>query len=163
MGRSITETLMGAVVLIVAISFAVVAYQSSSLESSNLYMVAAKFDSVDGIGLGDEVRIGGIKVGTVQKMSLDQKTYMAELVLGIRNTVDVPKDTSAAIVSESLLGSKYIALSPGASDDMLKSGDVITVTQSSVNLETLIGKFMFSGGEDESSNAGSDEELDLSL
>lgn len=155
MGRSLTETLMGAVVLIVAISFATFAYQSSSIQTNDLYSLTARFDNVDGVGVGDDIRIGGIKVGVVQAMDLDPQTYMAVLTLGIRNDVPVPADSTAAIVSESLLGSKYIALDPGGDDMMLKDGESISITQSSVNLETLIGKFMFSG--DGKSSGGEEE------
>lgn len=149
MQRNMIETLMGALVLVIAFSFGVFAYQSSSYKTTDSYQVSAKFDSVDGIGPGSDVRIGGIKIGVVDTLTLDSKSYRAVVTLSLQNGVPVPLDSTAAIVSEGLLGGKYVALEPGADEEMLSDGDEIEFTQSSVNLETLIGKFMFSDGDGE--------------
>jgi phospholipid/cholesterol/gamma-HCH transport system substrate-binding protein len=146
MGRSVFETLMGAVVLVVAISFMSFAYQSSNLRPVDGYPVKATFDSVAGVGLGSDVRIGGIKIGVISDMTLDPQTYKAILTLQIKNGIKLPTDSSASVVSDGLLGSKYIKIEPGADEKMLAAGSTITYTQSSVNIEELIGKMVFSGG-----------------
>ncbi|MCC7260005.1 MAG: outer membrane lipid asymmetry maintenance protein MlaD [Alphaproteobacteria bacterium] len=146
MGRSILETLIGAIVILVAAGFGYFAYNSSSIKQEAGYDISAKFDSVDGIGLGSEVRMGGVKIGVVTDLALEPETYLAVLSLHINEAVKLPEDSNAAIVSDGLLGAKYVALTPGSEEAMLKDDDQIQFTQSSVNLEAMIGKFMFSGG-----------------
>lgn len=144
MERSLAETLMGAAVLLVAVFFGMFAYNSSNMKPANTYPLKAKFDSVDGVGIGNDVRIGGVKIGVVSDVELDPETYMAVMTIEVGNGIKLSKDTSASIVSESLLGSKYVSLSPGGDETNLKAGDYIKHTQSSVNIESLIGRFMFS-------------------
>lgn len=146
MKKNLLETIMGAVVLIVAAAFLAFAYEGSQMRVEDGYTVTAKFANASGIALGSAVRIGGIKVGVVNNMSLDPQTYEAVVGMQIRHGTQVPKDSSAAIVSSGLLGEKYIQLVPGSDDKMLASGGKLQFTQSAVNLEELIGKFMFSGG-----------------
>lgn len=146
MNRNVIETVLGAVVLVVAAIFISVVYETRNVSGGDGYHVKAAFDNVAGIAAGSDVRIGGIKIGTVTKMELDAKTYRAWVDMVIKPDVELPEDSSAAIVSEGLLGGKYVNLVPGADDRMLVHGDEIRFTQSSVNLEELIGKFMFSGG-----------------
>jgi phospholipid/cholesterol/gamma-HCH transport system substrate-binding protein len=146
MQKNVLETLMGAVVLAVAGGFLFFAYKGSEVRVEEGYAVTANFSNIAGITLGSDVRIGGIKVGTVTNLALDPETYDAVARINIHNGTDIPKDSTASIVSSGLLGDKYIQISPGGDDAMLKSGEKINYTQSSVNLEELIGKFMFSGG-----------------
>lgn len=146
MQKNILETVMGAVVLLVAGTFVSVAYKGSDVQMEDGYGVQAIFSNISGITLGSDVRIGGIKIGTVTDLSLDPKTYDAVAELNIRSGTEIPEDSSAAIVSSGLLGDKYIQITPGAEDAMLKEGGKLTFTQSAVNLEEMIGKFMFSGG-----------------
>lgn len=146
MGRSLLETVMGAVVLGVALFFAFFVYDQRTVSTADGYAVNAAFSDVSGVSPGSEVRLGGIKVGTVTSMHLENETYRPMLGMHVRNNVKLPMDTSAAIVSESLLGGKYVKLEPGADDRMLEAGGEIRYTQSSVNLEEMIGKFVFSGG-----------------
>lgn len=161
MERNLVETLMGAVVLTVAVLFAFLAYQTSGYrESGGSYMLQARFDSVDGIGVGSDIRIGGIKVGVVEKMILDMKTYLAVVTFVVDDDVELPSDSSAAVVSEGLLGGRYIALTPGGDVNLLKDGEEIAYTQSSVNLESLIGRFMFNGGLEEGSDSDSESSSD---
>lgn len=146
MGKSLFETVMGALVLIVATGFMVFAYQSSNLKPVEGYSVHAKFNTVAGVGMGSDVRIGGIKIGVVSAMALDPQTYKALVTFQIQQGTKLPVDSSASIVSDGLLGSKYVKIEPGADDKMLAAGESITYTQSAVNLEELIGKMVFSGG-----------------
>ena len=153
MSRTLVETLVGAAVLAVAVGFATYAVQNTHVETGNSYQISAVFDTVDGIAVGSEVRIGGIKVGVVDRMDLDPKSYRAKVDLVVQQGIDLPTDSTAAIVSESLLGGKYVLLSPGGADDMLKPGGQISFTQSSVNIESLIGQFMFGKSEDDGEDA----------
>jgi phospholipid/cholesterol/gamma-HCH transport system substrate-binding protein len=145
MSRNIIETLLGAVVLIVALGFLTWAYGRSDAGDPGGYVLTAKFDRVDGLEVGGDVRISGIKVGRVLAEQLDPETYRAEVRFSVKDGVELPTDSSAAIVSTSLLGGRYLALVPGGDVEMLKDGDEITLTQSAVNIEDLIGRYIFSG------------------
>ena len=148
MKKNVIETIVGAIVLFVAISFVNTAVNSSGVSQESGYEILAEFDSIDGIGVGSDVRIGGIKIGAISSQGLNNETYRAKLTMNISNDVQLPTDTSAEIASESLLGGKYISLIPGAMDEYLLSGDEVEFTQSSINIEQLIGKFAFGGAED---------------
>jgi phospholipid/cholesterol/gamma-HCH transport system substrate-binding protein len=150
MTRNLLETLLGAVVLIVAIGFLAFAYNSSQVKETGGYELRARFDKIDGLERGSDVKISGIKVGTVLEQTLDPETYRAEVRFSVRDNVRLPADTSAAVVSNGLLGGKYLALVPGGDIEMLEPGGEVTLTQSAVNLEDLIGHMIFSqtgGGE----------------
>ncbi|HEX5079516.1 MAG TPA: outer membrane lipid asymmetry maintenance protein MlaD [Geminicoccaceae bacterium] len=149
MSRNLLETLLGAIVLIVAIVFLGFAYSASQLGDESGYELVARFDRVDGLQRGSDVRIGGIKVGTVIDQRLDPKTYRAEVRFTMRDDVEVPADSSVAVASDGLLGGKYLLLVPGGDVEMLQAGDEISLTQSAINLEDLIGRLIFSqsGGE----------------
>ncbi|MGI9491091.1 MAG: outer membrane lipid asymmetry maintenance protein MlaD [Geminicoccaceae bacterium] len=156
MTRNSLETILGAVVLAVAIAFFYYAYKSNNGSSSSGYDLFAQFDRIDGLDNGADVRIGGIKVGSVTKQTLDPATYRAKVDFTVQDNVELPLDTSAAVMSDGLLGGKYLSLEPGGDIDMLESGDEITLTQSSVRLEDLIGQLIYSG----SSGDGSDDAAD---
>lgn len=147
------EVLVGAVVLVIAGGFLSFAYKNVGMSSSGGYPLTARFESIDGIQVGSDVRVGGIKVGAVTAQALEPETYMAKLSLSLNSEVKIPADTVAQIVSDGLLGGKYIALVPGSEEEMLKANEEIAYTQSSINLEALIGKFMFSGGGDDAGAA----------
>jgi phospholipid/cholesterol/gamma-HCH transport system substrate-binding protein len=154
MKHNIVETIIGAVVLAVAVVFVVFAYTASGVRAVGGYEVIARFERVDGVSVGSDVRIGGIKVGTIGAMSLDPKTYLAVVRLSIDPSVKLPVDTVASISSTGLLGDKFMALVPGGDEKMLEPGGVIQYTQASVSIENLIGQFMFSqGGADKKNEA----------
>ncbi|MBN8929840.1 MAG: outer membrane lipid asymmetry maintenance protein MlaD [Rhodospirillales bacterium 69-11] len=142
--RSIAEVLTGAVVLLVAAGFLAYAVAHSGRSTASGYPLHAQFDHIDGLGPGSDVRIAGVKVGSVTGTHLDPKTYFAIVDLTVRDDVKLPKDSSAEITSESLLGGKFLALVPGGDETMLKPGQAITITQGSISLEQLLGKFIFS-------------------
>ena len=146
MTRNLLETLLGAVVLIVAIGFLAFAYNTSQVQQNGGYELIARFDKVDGLERGSDVRISGIRVGTVLDQTLDPETYRAEVRFSLREDIRLPADTSAAVVSNGLLGGKYLALVPGGDIEMLEPGGEITLTQSAVNLEDLIGHMIFNQG-----------------
>jgi phospholipid/cholesterol/gamma-HCH transport system substrate-binding protein len=149
MSRNVIETVLGAVVLIVAIAFVVWAYGRSNVGDQGGYSLEAKFDKVDGLDVGADVRISGIKVGRVLAETLDPQTFQATVSFDVRNDIKLPADSSAAILSTSLLGGKFLGITPGGDEKMLQPNGEITITQSAINLEDLIGRFIYgsaSGG-----------------
>ena len=142
--RNIAEVLIGAIVLVVAAGFLAYALAHSGRASGSGYDLSAKFDHIDGLGVGSDVRLAGVKVGTVVGEQIDPKTFEAVVTFSVRNDIKLPKDTAAIVTSESLLGGKYVSLQPGADDTTLQPGQSITITQGSVSLEELLGKFIFS-------------------
>lgn len=144
MKRNLIETIMGGVVLAVAAFFLVFAYTTADVTAVAGYTVTAKFDRVDGLNPGSDVRMSGIKVGTVLSQRLDPKDYLAVVTISIEPSVKLPADTSASITADSLLGSKYLNLSPGGAEEMLKPGGEIRLTQGSVDLFALLGQMIFS-------------------
>jgi phospholipid/cholesterol/gamma-HCH transport system substrate-binding protein len=144
MRGNVIETVMGAVVLVVAAFFLYFAYTTSQLREVAGYEVSADFERVDGIRQGSDVRISGIKVGSVISATLDPKSYLADIRMSIEPSVKLPDDTVAEIVSAGLLGDKYMSLVPGGADKMIPAGGKIKYTQSSVSLENLIGQMIFS-------------------
>lgn len=143
MGRNLIETLMGAVVVVVAAGFLIFAYSTSNVGDVEGYHLFAKFDRVDGIQPGADVRISGIKVGSVIGERLDPDTYLAELSMSIKPSVKIPTDSAAKILMSGLLGGNYVAISPGGSEKMMKSGDTFQYTQGSVDLISLVGQAVF--------------------
>ena len=144
MKGNVIETVMGAVVLVVAALFLFFAYNTSQLRSVQGYELTANFEHIDGIRDGSDVRISGIKVGSVLGTVLDPTTFLATVRMRVQPSVKLPDDTVAEIVSSSLLGDKYLSLVPGGSDKDIPSGGRIKFTQSSVSLEHLIGQMIFS-------------------
>jgi phospholipid/cholesterol/gamma-HCH transport system substrate-binding protein len=155
--HGVAETLTGAAVLAVAAGFLVYAIAHSGRAAGTGYALQARFDHIDGLNVGGDVRIAGVKVGTVTAEQIDPKTFSAIVSLTVRDDIKLPKDSAAAITSESLLGGKYISLSPGGDDADFKPGEMITVTQSSVSLEELLGKFIFSATSLSSAKKSSDQ------
>lgn len=156
MQNSIVETLIGAVVIAVAALFLFFAYTGSGIGAiSGGYDVTARFDRADGVNVGTDVRLSGIKVGTVQKLSLDPKTYNAVVTISMDNAIKLPDNSSARITSDGLLGNQYLSIDPGGSMQMIKPGGQIENTQGSIDLIGLLGKFAFSPGTGGTPGAGS--------
>lgn len=144
MKRNMVETLLGALVLVVAVVFFVYGTGKANVGDVSGYNVKAQFTDVGGLSEGDDVKIGGVKIGTVSKIGLDPVLYNADVTLNIANDVKLPYDTSARISSEGLLGGTFMALDVGGDTEMLGDGDSIAITQSAQNLEQLLGQFIFS-------------------
>jgi len=157
MAGSVAETLIGAVVLVAAGGFLVYASNTADTDlGRGGYELVAKFRKAEGLNRGSDVRIAGVKVGSVRDMTLDPQSYRAVISISMRGGVEVPEDSSAKITAASLLGDNFIAISPGAAPYMLENGDEITYTQGSVNLLDLAGKLIGGGGieEDGSGDGG---------
>jgi phospholipid/cholesterol/gamma-HCH transport system substrate-binding protein len=144
MSRNMIETVLGAVVLVAAALFLFFAYTTSQVRAVQGYDVMAQFEHVDGIRDGSDVRIGGVKVGSVIGERLDPKSFLVTVRMSIAPAYQLPDDTVAEIVSSSLLGDKYMSLVPGGSDKIIRPGGRIKYTQSTVSLENLIGQMIYS-------------------
>ena len=145
--NSTVETIIGAGVVAVAAGFFIYAYGASGKgEGQGGYKLIAEFDNVGAVTAGTDVRLAGIKIGTVIDQSLNVENYQAKLVFSIDPLVQLTDDTSAKVTSEGLLGASYIALDPGGSDVKLKDGDQISQTQGAVDIWTLISQAMFDKG-----------------
>lgn len=153
MKGNLFEALIGAVVLAVAAFFLVFAFSSTDVGAVDGYNVTATFDRVDGVNAGADVRMSGIKIGTVSKLELDPQTFLAKATLSIDRTVLLPADSSAEITTEGLLGGKYMAIVPGGAEDVIAAGGKIQFTQSSISLEGLIGRIGFGLGDSESNES----------
>lgn len=143
MRKPVIESIMGAVVLLVAAYFLVFAYTSAHDRQVDGYRLSANFLKVGGLRVGSDVRISGIKVGSVVDQRLDQETYEAVLTLNVRTDIRLPSDTVASIATQGLMGDKYIRLEPGAMGERLKDGDAIKNTRDYKSLEDTVGEFIF--------------------
>src|SRR5260221_7210114 len=128
MSRNVIETVMGAVVLVIAAVFLFFAYSTSQVRAVSGYELTAKFDRIEGIREGGDVKISGIKVGSIVSQTLDPATYLAIVKVSVDPAVKLPSDTMAQILSNGLLGDKFLALVPGGADDVIKPGGQITFT-----------------------------------
>ncbi|AWK86517.1 outer membrane lipid asymmetry maintenance protein MlaD [Azospirillum thermophilum] len=144
MRRNVIETVMGGVVLVVAAFFLAFAYTSADLRKVQGYALTANFSSISGLQSGSDVRISGVKVGTVVGLTLDPKSYQAVVHLSVDPTIKLPRDTAAVIASESLLGGKYLSLEPGGDPDTIAPNGRIEYTQSTPGIEQLLGQVIFS-------------------
>lgn len=141
MSSNLVESIVGAVVLVVASWFLYFTYERTDAMAVDGYTLSARFDRIDGLAIGSDVRVAGIKVGTVVESVLDNKTYQAIVKFSVGSGITLPLDTAAAISSESLLGGSYLTLLPGGAEEMLVDGDEIEETQDAIDLLGLIGKF----------------------
>jgi phospholipid/cholesterol/gamma-HCH transport system substrate-binding protein len=144
--HNLAELSVGAVVIAVAGAFLVFAIANTGQGfGESGYPLHATFDHVDGLTLGGDVRIAGVKVGAITGIKLDPKTYLADVHFTVQRDIKLSDDSSATISSDGLLGGKYLALATGGDETDLKPGGEITVTQGSMNIESLIGKYLFPG------------------
>jgi len=145
-GRSLAEVASGAIVLAVAAIFLgyAVLHSGRGTVTAEGMQLRASFDRIDGLANGADVRIAGVKVGTVTDSRIDPDSFAAVLTFKVDRSLKLPADTSAEITSEGLLGGKYVSLVPGGGDKLLADGGRITETQGSVSLESLLGRFIFS-------------------
>lgn len=147
MKSNVVEAIMGAIVLAIAGVFLSIAYKASSSISETGTVLHAKFDRIDGLVLGNDVKISGVKVGKVFSITIDPTTFLALVSFTVPSNLHIPVGSSAEIVSESIMGGKYIAIVPGGEDEVLSNGDTIAFTQSALSFEALIGKYLFSNNE----------------
>jgi phospholipid/cholesterol/gamma-HCH transport system substrate-binding protein len=139
MSENATEVLVGGAVLAAAIGFFIYAGQVTGFDSGgDSYQLSASFRSADGIGVGTDVRLAGVRVGSVTALDLNPETFRADVDFSVAGTIEIPDDTQAVIASEGLLGGNFLELVPGGSAFNLAPGDEVYETQSAVSLTTLI-------------------------
>jgi phospholipid/cholesterol/gamma-HCH transport system substrate-binding protein len=138
-----SETGVGAIVLAAAAGFLVYALSAGAVgRHGGGYEVKARFGQVGGLASGADVRLAGVKIGTVSHITLDPKTYLAVVDLSLDPTIKLPADSTAKITSDNLLGGSHIAIAPGGAAEDLKPGAEIQNTQGAVDLFGLIGQVM---------------------
>jgi len=142
------ETLLGAVVIAVAIGFLGFAVtRAGTAGTGRGYELWAVFDNATGIGVGADVRSAGVKVGAVSKIAFDPQTYFARVTLTIDPSVKFPDDSSAKVTQDGLLGGAHIALAPGGSETMLAPGGEVLQTQGSIDIVSAMIAMFGSGGQ----------------
>ena len=143
MNKKPVETIMGIVVLLVAFLFLVFAYRVSDLQVVKGYEINAKFLKVGGLNVGSDVRINGIKIGTVTAQKLSPDDSMVNVVLSISPNIKLPVDSSVSITNDGLMGNKFVKIEPGKSRSFLKNGDSIDDTKDFKTLEDMVGEIIF--------------------
>lgn len=154
MKQNAVETLTGAIVIVVAAAFLFFIYTTTGIGGlSNGYPVKASFNNLGGVGIGSDVRISGVKVGTVTAQELDD-VYEAVLTLTINSDIKIPNDSTAKITSEGLLGASYVAIEPGGSETFLAAGEQFQYTQPALDLWSIVSSFTSSNGKSDGGAAG---------
>ena len=143
MGRNLIETVMGAVVLLVTAIFLFFAWDMAQVKAVQGYDIKAVFFRIGGLTAGSDVRIAGIKVGTVEDIRLDPTTYDAVITMNISSDVKIPSDSSATIAAEGLLGGKYVRIETGTSEEMLAADESMENTHDFRALEDQVGEIIF--------------------
>jgi phospholipid/cholesterol/gamma-HCH transport system substrate-binding protein len=141
--ENIGEAIVGLLVVILAVWFVIFAWQrTGGGEKAGSIQINAIFPNATGVSAGTDVRVSGLKVGTVTGLSLDPQSYQVKVAIALDPDVKLPADSSAAVTSDGLLGSSFVAFTPGGSPTPIKNGDTITDTQGSMDLMALIGQFI---------------------
>lgn len=137
------ETIMGLVVLGVAVLFLVFAFKVSDLQVVQGYPLNAKFMKVGGLSIGSDVRINGVKVGTVTSQKIDNEDYLVNVSFNIAPDVRLPKDSTVSIESDGLVGDKFVKIDPGKSKEFLAANDSFANTKDFKTIEDLVGEIIF--------------------
>jgi len=138
---------VGGIVLAAALGFGVYAAQIAGISSgSDSYHLNASFRSLEGVSVGTDVRLAGVKIGTVTSVELNPQTFRADTVVSVNKNIEIPDDSAILISSEGLLGGNFVEIMPGGSPFNLDENAEITDTQGAVSLISLLLKFV-SGGE----------------
>lgn len=135
---------VGFVILFLVVGWLCYAHNNMQSAKYEGYTLSAKFDNVTGLQRGSDVNISGVKVGEVVEISIDPSTYLAIVKFTVDEKVKLPKDTSVSVATNGFFGSKHLSLSPGGDDEYLENDEEVENTQGAINLESLIGKFLFS-------------------
>ncbi len=145
MKRTSVETAVGVFVLIgiLCIGYLTIKLGKMELFGGDYYELTANFDSVSGLKAGADVELAGVRIGQVDSIELDQETDTAMVRLKIRKGVKISDDAIASVKTSGLIGDKYIKITPGGSEDYLQPGDNISDTESALDIEELISKYVF--------------------
>lgn len=148
MAENTTEVLVGAAVLAAAVGFAIYAGQIAGLsQGRDTYSLSASFRSLQGVSVGSDVRLAGVKVGTVEQVTLNPETFRAETRVALQRGIEIPDDSAIVVSAEGLLGGNFVEIVPGGSPFNYEPGDEILDTQGSISLVSLLMKFV-SGGQE---------------
>jgi len=146
MAEQRAEVVTGAAVLAVALGFVIYATQGLNLGGqSGGYPLYASFRSVEGITVGSDVRLGGVKIGTITDLQLNPQTFFADATILVQDSLQLPTDSAILISSEGLLGGNYVEIVPGGAPDNLAPGDEIEDTQGTISLISLLMAFVGGG------------------
>ncbi|MCB1364900.1 MAG: outer membrane lipid asymmetry maintenance protein MlaD [Rhodobacteraceae bacterium] len=150
MSYNTTEVLVGGAVLAAAVAFAVYAGQATGLSGAggDSYRLTASFRSLEGVGVGTDVRLAGVKIGTVTGVELNPQTYRADTTVSVSGEIEIPDDSAIVVSSEGLLGGNFVEIVPGGSPFYFSPGDEIHDTQGAVSLISLLLKFVTSDEKD---------------
>ena len=150
MSHNNTEILVGGAVLAAAIAFAVYAGQATGLSRARQgYELNASFRSLEGVSIGTDVRLAGVKIGTVTDVELNPETYRADTTFSVAEGISIPDDSAVVISSEGLLGGNFVELMPGGSPFYFDPDEEIEDTQGAVSLISLLLKFVSGSGDSE--------------
>ena len=143
-----TEVMVGGLVMAAEIGFLVYAAQITGVSSSaGSYPLTASFRSLEGVNVGTDVRLAGVKIGSVNAVTLNATTYRADTIISIKDGIEIPDDSAITIASEGLLGGNFVEIVPGGSPFMYDPSSEIEDTQSAVSLVSLLLKFVSGSGE----------------
>lgn len=154
MRRKTAEALLGAAVVAVAAWFFIFTWRTTDFGAVEGYRLSARFERVDGLSAGADVRLGGIKVGTVVDQEIDRETFQAVVRFTVDPGIRLPVDTAAEISTEGLLGTTYLSLKPGGMDEYLEDGDQVEFTQGAIDVVDMIGKAIFGSASDDGASEG---------
>jgi phospholipid/cholesterol/gamma-HCH transport system substrate-binding protein len=144
MKQNLIETIVGFLVILIAGWFFLHVYKvSDSAKPQDGYSVRAEFENIEGLTVGSDVKLSGIKIGYIDAIKLENEHFLADVSFRIKNGVLIPKDSRISVSTSGLLGGKYARITPGADDNMMKQGDKFLYTQSALNIEDLISKIVY--------------------
>ncbi len=147
MGKQWAEVLTGTIVLVLAVSFVAFGLMRSGVsQGSGGYDLVASFRSAEGISVGTDVRLAGVKVGSISRLDLNPDTFRADATVSVNDQIVLPDDSAILVASEGLLGGNFVEILPGGSPFNMEPGDAFTDTQGAVSLINLLLKFV--GGDE---------------
>lgn len=156
MSENASEVITGAAVLAAAVGFLIYVGQSTGFSGpAGSYELKASFRSVEGVSVGTDVRLAGVKVGTVTSVALNPITFFADATVSIAKNIELPDDSAILVSSEGLLGGNFVEILPGGSPMNFAPGDEIEDTQGAVSVVTLLMKFA-GGGDNADGGAAPD-------
>lgn len=147
MNRNIIETITGVLVLAIAVIFVVFVYEGTQGSTGKGYSVVARFTKVDGVSIGSDVRLAGIKIGSVTDKFLDPQNFDAVLRLTIEEKFHLPVDSLLRITSDGIFGNSYINIDPGQKAEFVAEGQELANTQAGINFIDLVGQAIFKAAE----------------
>jgi phospholipid/cholesterol/gamma-HCH transport system substrate-binding protein len=136
------EVITGAIAIVVAVALLGLIYLHNGSSSLSGYEITAKIDKADGLGVGTDVRLAGIKIGSVTSFSLDPNNFLVTVHMNIHDDVKIPTDSSLAVSQSSILGSQYIVIQPGGDSTNIQPGGTVSNATGSIDLLGLINRMM---------------------